>query len=146
MQHENIHISTDVIINAPRQIVWQVLSDLEKWPEWTSLMLSAKGTFKKGSQLILEFVSPDGGSIVFERSMFLFEEGKVFGWTGDAFAGLKDFHVFELEDAGNGRTRLIQSDGLHGADIPGVEEIEKQMLEGYKVFNQELKQLVESGI
>lgn len=144
MQHENIHISTEIIIDAPKEKVWKVLSELEKWPEWTSLMVSAKGEFKKDSRLTLEFANPEGGSVVFERTLFLFKPENAFGWTGNAFGGLKDFHVFELEAVEDGKTKLIQSDGLHGADVPGVEQMEQQMLEGYKVFNYELKNFVET--
>ena len=144
MNHENIHISTEIIIDAPKEKVWKILSDLENWANWTSLMVSAEGEFKKDGNLTLEFVNPEGGSVSFERTMFLFDAENAFGWTGEAFAGLKDFHVFELELFENGSTKFIQSDGLHGADVPGLAEIEQQMLEGYKLFNRELKDYVEN--
>ncbi len=145
MKHENIHISTDIIIDAPKENVWKVLADLKNWPTWTSLIISARGEFKKDSKLTLEFVNPAGGSILFERTMFLFEPCEAFGWTGDAFSGLKDFHVYELEATEDGKTKFIQSDGLHGADVPGITEMEQQMLVGYKIFNEELKKYIETN-
>lgn len=144
MQHENIHISTDIIINAPVEKVWEVISDLENWNKWTILVLSAQGVIAKDASIIIEFANPEGGGITFQRTIFHFEKGKAFGWTGDAFAGLKDFHVYELEALADGTTKFIQSDGLHGADVPGIETIEQQMMEGYKIFNQQLKDFVES--
>lgn len=144
MRHQNIHISTEIIIKASKDKIWSVLSDLEKWPEWTSQIVSARGEFKKAGALTLEFVDPECGSVVFDRSMFLFEDGNAFGWTGDAFAGLKDFHTFELKTLEGGGTLFVQSDGLHGADVPGVFEMEQQMLQGYKMFNLELKTFIEA--
>ncbi len=146
MQHKNIHITTDIIINAPVKKVWKVLANLEKWPLWTTLILRAKGEIKKDNTLALEFISPKGGSIVFERTIFLFEEGKSFGWTGTASPGLSDFHVFELEALSNSETLFTQSDGLHGADVPEARAMEKQMLIGYQWFNQELKMFVEANL
>lgn len=144
MQHENIHISTDIIINAPIEKVWEVISDLENWNKWTTLVLSAQGAILKDAAITIEFANPEGGGMTFQRTVFHFENGKTFGWTGDAFAGLKDFHIYELEVLEDGTTKFIQSDGLHGAEVPGVEVIEQQMLEGYKVFNQQLKGYIES--
>lgn len=143
MTHENIHISADIIINASRKTVWKVLSKLEEWPEWTTQIAAVKGDFKKDGQLTLMFGSHKGNNFVFERTLFLFDEGNAFGWTGNAFNGLKDFHVFELQALRNNRTRLVQSDGLHGADIPGIHSMEEQMLKNYKIFNSELKQHIE---
>ena len=145
MQDDRIHISTDIVINAKKEDVWLVLSDLAKWPSWNSLIVSFAGNFSKNASLTLEFADPDNGAISFNRTMFLFEEGKSFGWTGEAFAGLKDHHIFTIEELPDRRTRFTQADGLYGAEVPGVDEIEQQMLAGYKLFNQELKTFVESN-
>lgn len=146
MQHENIHISTDIIINAPKEKVWKALADVSNWNQWTSLVLSAQGNVGKDENISITFVNPEGGGLTFERTIFHFEEGNAFGWTGEAFAGLKDFHVYELETLADGDTRFIQSDGLHGAEVSGIEAIEQQILAGYQIFNQELKTYVENKL
>ncbi|MCI1646843.1 MAG: hypothetical protein LKI39_11995 [Bacteroides sp.] len=143
MTHKNIHISTDIIINAPRKRIWKVLSKLEGWPEWTTQITAVKGDFKKDGQLTLMSGSHKGDNFIFERTLFLFDEWNYFGWTGNAFEGLKDFHIFELQTLKSNKTRFIQSDGLHGAKIPGIQSMEEQMLKNYKIFNNELKQHIE---
>lgn len=144
MPHENIHFSTDIIINAPIEKVWEVIADLEQWSKWTFLVLSAQGEITQDAAITVEFAKPEGGGMTFQRTIFHFENGKSFGWTGNAFAGLKDYHIYELEELANGITKFTQSDGLHGAEVAGIEVMEQQMLEGYKLFNQHLKDFVES--
>ncbi len=144
MKHENIHITTDIVINASKEDVWSTLMNISEWNQWTSLVISAEGEIIKGGTVKVEFLNPEGGGLTFERNIFHYEEGTAFGWTGDAFAGLKDFHVYELEGLPDGTTKFTQSDGLHGADVPGIETIEQQMLLGYQLFNQELKTYIEN--
>ncbi|GET33939.1 hypothetical protein PbJCM13498_28020 [Prolixibacter bellariivorans] len=143
MRHENIHITTDIDINASKETVWKALTDIKSWQDWASLVHSCRGNVEKDGELTLRFINPQGGSYAFKRTVFLYDEGNAFGWTGDAFAGMKDFHVFELESIDNQRTRFIQSDGLHGADVPGIKQLEQAMLKGYEIFNQELKNFIE---
>jgi hypothetical protein len=145
MQHENIHILTYIIIYAPIEKVWEVISDLENWNKWTKLVLSAQGTISQDAPITIEFANPEGGGMTFQRTIFHFDNGKAFGWTGDAFAGLKDYHIYELVELPDRTTKFIQSDGLHGAEVSGVEVLEQQILEGYKIFNQQLKNFVESN-
>ena len=40
-------------IAAPAPVVWQVVSDLERWAEWNPLYVKAEGALKIGAQLTL---------------------------------------------------------------------------------------------
>lgn len=42
-----------VIINAQPQVVWSVLTDLEKYPEWNPFFVEAKGPLRRGEKRIL---------------------------------------------------------------------------------------------
>jgi hypothetical protein len=40
-------------VAAPAPVVWQVVSDLERWPDWNPLYLKAEGALRIGTQLTL---------------------------------------------------------------------------------------------
>ncbi len=53
-----IHIERTISINAPPERVWAVMSDVERWPEWTESMKSVErldsGEFGVGSKAKLK--------------------------------------------------------------------------------------------
>jgi uncharacterized protein YndB with AHSA1/START domain len=49
---------TAIDIDAPPELVWRVLMDVERWPQWTPTVTSAKrlepGMFRTGSNVVLK--------------------------------------------------------------------------------------------
>lgn len=41
-------------INAPDEVVWEILSDVERWPEWNPMYASARGVIRIGDRWTLE--------------------------------------------------------------------------------------------
>jgi len=82
----------------------------------------------------------------FEHEIIAYEEGKKFGWSGNALLGLKDHHIYSVEPLPNGRTLFKQEDGLNGGGITGfLGKIAELGIESsFKKFNEELKARVES--
>jgi hypothetical protein len=44
----------------------------------------------------------------------VYEEGRAFGWSGDAMLGRQDHHIFRIEELPDGRALCKQEDGLNG--------------------------------
>ena len=44
-------IQTEIIINAPKEKVWKVLTDFENYPYWNTFIVSIEGELKEGSRL-----------------------------------------------------------------------------------------------
>ncbi len=82
-----------------------------------------------------------------DKTIFKFEEGVTFGWTGTAMLGMKDHHSYSLHELPNGHTKLIQADSMRdGASFLLGGIMEKSGLQSYRKFNQELKERVESMV
>lgn len=58
----SIHsISTEpVTINAPTQVVWDILTDFEKYPEWNPFSVKAESTLKVGKPVVLYIAQKNG--------------------------------------------------------------------------------------
>lgn len=57
MNDAMLDFQTTVDIDAPPHVVWEVMSDVERWPEWTASVRSIRrldsGPFRVGSQALI---------------------------------------------------------------------------------------------
>ncbi|WP_439027024.1 SRPBCC family protein [Haloarchaeobius sp. DT45] len=106
---------TTIDIDAPAATVWQVLTDFERYPEWNRHSL-VSGTLAEGERLRVA-PGPDAGRMpTFTPTVVEVDEGREFAWVGHLFVrGLFDGeHRFRVEDIGDGRSRLTQSESFSG--------------------------------
>lgn len=140
-------IHTEIEINAPREEVWQVLTDFEKMHEWSSSFQNLEGEFKQDGKATAFFKGPLGKTIKAEHSIIEFEEGVSFGWSDPMAMGVRDYHIFRLEDLPDGKTKFIQSDHFTQGHSWFMQLMMNNSMEKmYAKFNQELKDRVESMI
>lgn len=138
-------VNASILIDAPIDKVWQVLTDFENLQSWSSSFVGLIGDFSKNGNIEVRFKSPVGSGVQkMKKQIFRFEEGKTFGWTGVFLLGMKDYHLYSLEAVSPTQTKFTQTDSVSGGAtflLKGI--LEKQMQKGYEVFNQELKNQVE---
>lgn len=97
------------IIKAPLQEVWDILSDIEKWPEWNPDIKSASiGPFKVGS----EFKWTLNGSTI-KSTLQVIKEPELMAWTGTTM-GTKTIHVWKLEETEPNQTIVSAEESLEG--------------------------------
>jgi uncharacterized membrane protein len=102
-----------VSIDAPPDKVFAVLCDVERWPEWTSTMLSVKrldgGPFRVGSTA--EVRQPKLRPAVWEVTDM--EPGRNFNWTARSpGVRMQAEHRVEPDGAGCRVTLTLQLSGL----------------------------------
>jgi uncharacterized membrane protein len=116
-----VNYETTVEIEAPAETVWNVLVDVERWPEWTASMheitwLDAT-TMEVGSRARIE--QPGIPSLVWEVSEA--EPGSSFTWQSSS-PGISTIATHELKPIGPSRVEVtigITQSGLL-APIVGV--------------------------
>ena len=138
-------VFTEIEINASREQVWSVLTDFEKMPQWSSSFQGIEGEFKEGGKAASYFKAPIGKkNMKFEHTIIEFKEGVSFGWSDPLTMGMKDHHLYKLEELPNGNTRFIQTDGVEGGATHFLGKlVVNNMKSMYLKFNQELKEQVE---
>jgi len=101
-----------VEIDAPIEVVWAVLSDVERWPRWTESMSSVElvtpGPLREGS--VAHVKQPKLPMATFTVDGY--EEGRSFSWTAAA-AGVRSTgdHRIEATPTGTRATVVLEQSG-----------------------------------
>ena len=146
MKKDEKRVFTEIEINATREQVWSILTDFDKMPEWSSSFQGMEGEFKAGGKASSYFKAPLGKKdMKFDHTIIEFKEGFSFGWSDPIMLGMKDHHIYKLEELPNGNTRFIQTDSVEGGLTFLMGKLMlNEMNKTYQKFNQELKERVES--
>jgi uncharacterized protein YndB with AHSA1/START domain len=102
-------VEKSVEIAAPPDAVWEVLVDVDAWPEWNPDVKSASldGAFANGSRFTWKS-GPSTITSTIERA----DRPEVAGWTGTTL-GARAIHVWRLEPT-DGGTRVSTRESMSG--------------------------------
>jgi len=141
-------IETEITIAATPERVWSVLTDLAKYADWNPFIRQASGEVRAGSRMQLSIHPPGGRAMTFRPTVREASPGRELRWLGHlGIPGLFDGeHVFTLEAAGVGGTRLRQSEEFRGALVHVLpRSVFERTRRGFEAMNQALKAVVESA-
>ncbi len=136
------HISTQILIRATPQRVWNVLTDFEAYPQWNPFIRSVRGPVAPGKVIRVELQQPGSGIMTMKPEVLVFEEPRAFRWIGHLlFRGLFDGeHRFDIRDNGDGSSTFIQSERFAGILVPLFNRmLDTKTLEGFSLMNEALK-------
>ena len=140
-------IETDIVISAPTQSVWNVLTDISKYAEWNPFIPYAQGDLNLGSKISI-LIHPLGiKNQKYKVKITDLNRPRVFSWRGHFLVpGLIDGnHTFELASLSERETKLIHREVFTGALVPFVWKsfIIPRLKPGFGALNESLKQYVE---
>lgn len=109
-------IRTEIIINAPKEKVWNILADFPNYPEWNPFLVNIQGKLAE-SEILKNTMANGSKTFVFKPRVLTVVPGRYFDWRGSLFIrGLFDgHHYFEIEEIGPGQVKLN-----HGEDFSGI--------------------------
>lgn len=136
----------EILIDAPAEKVWEVVTDFEKYPEWSSTYQNLKGEKKNGNTVTLT-TKINGENQDFPM-LLRWVDGQRFGWSGGSHS--YDNHMFMVIPQGD-KTLFIQTDDVTNTDKSKTDLTNKQTLafikgvaeNNFANFNKELKKRVE---
>ena len=137
---------TDIIINAPVEKVWKVLSNWDSLSSWSSSLKRIQEDAKNKGNILVSYLVD--GNTYDTPHVLIYEEGEEFGWSDPmegGFEGLTDNHRFRVEKISDNKTRFIQSDDFKGPGNKNLsaEDVANMTVKFFPLFNRELKQEVE---
>jgi hypothetical protein len=138
-------IRTEIVINANKEKVWDILTNFENYPQWNPFIKEIKGTLEVGNRLQNTMLN-EGKKFTFKPKVLKVIPYQYFDWIGHLFIkGLFDgHHYFELEETGPGQVKL--SHGEHFSGIlsgPLLKKIGESTRNNFVKMNQAIKELAE---
>ena len=108
-QNAPLHAQKEIVILAPIERVWEVLTDIERWPEWQPDVATASldDPLRAGTGFRWKAKGLAIASTIQE-----FDPPRRIGWTGRS-TGMGAIHRWTLEPAQNG-TRVTTQESLSG--------------------------------
>ena len=110
-------IETDIVIQAPAEKVWQVLTTFKTHSEWNPFIQTISGGKKAGKRIKVTINRPNGKAMTFYPVVLRYEPNREFRWKGKlGMNGIFDGeHYFILEEKDANRTKFI-----HGEKFSGI--------------------------
>lgn len=144
MRHQ---IETEITIEAPPEIVWQVLIDLDRHAEWNPFIVESSGRPVVGERLTNRLRQPGRRAVTFRPEVTEVSEGRVFEWLGHpGVPGIFDGrHRFELHPQPDGTTHLVHSEFFSGILVrPMKRSLDTATVAGFEAMNRALKERAEA--
>ena len=114
-------ITEKIEISAPVEQVWNIISDIDNWADWSPIINKASGEASLGATLSITMIGKEEGKDgpKYNPVITVFNEPNSFRWRAKMMAGFlftNDKHL-ELESTSSG-TRLIHKELFSGALVP----------------------------
>ena len=130
-------ITTHLTIPAPVHDVWNVLTDLDAYPDWNPFIRSAGGNVNVGERLHLTIQLPGGRPSALDPWVTAMEPGRYIECLGRlTVPGILDArHSFTTTALVGGRTLLQQSGTFTGVLLPLTGTLLPRTEAGFTVMN-----------
>ena len=135
-------IKTSININASREIIWKILTDFEKYPEWNPFITSLTGNVIVGNRIKIKLQN-----MVFKPKVLIFNKNSELKWLGHfGFKGLFDGeHKFYLSDNDDGSIHFEHSEKFSGILVPLFwKKLNSETRKGFEQMNEKLKEMAEN--
>lgn len=96
-RHAPVSARGEVVIDASRDTIWSLLSDIERWPAWSRDIASATlhGPLAPGSAFTWK-----AGPGAIRSTLIAIESGELMAWTGSTM-GIRAVHVWRIAAIGD---------------------------------------------
>ena len=143
-----MELNSEIEINASPEIVWKLLTDTSRFPEWNPFLRRLSGELKVGQKLVV-FMQPSGANgMEFKPVVMKVEPNRELRWLGHLILpGLFDGeHIFQIEALDDKRVRFHQREIFSGILVPLLKKsLDADTRRGFNEMNQKLKELAESN-
>jgi hypothetical protein len=128
-------------IQAPDEVVWEILSDISGWGDWTGIYPAAQGEIRIGNRWVLELALPGESSRTINPVILDWAPYDHIHWRHDMLRGwARTVRYLEIEKMGEENVIFSNGeifDGLLGPTI--ARRMRRKLLDGFEAMNDVLK-------
>ncbi|MBX0323421.1 SRPBCC domain-containing protein [Halomicroarcula sp. F13] len=127
-------VSASIDVPAPPSVVWTVLTDVDAYPKWNTL-LAVDGEFTVGESVSARLSVPGLPTVSFSPEITAVDPPRELRWRSRLF-GYDAEHSFLLEPSGGGGTRFVQHETIDGPFAGHiVDRLGRRMRRGFEQMN-----------
>ena len=133
---------TSIEIDAPPNVVWEILTEFERFDLWNPFIRSIDGKAAAGQKLEIKVKPPGGKLMTFRPVVLVADPGLELRWLGRVlFSGIFDGeHRFQIEPLSDRRVRFVHSERFSGLLVPFFwRSLDTQTRQGFEEMNDALK-------
>jgi hypothetical protein len=134
-------LRTEIEIQASPEKVWQILTDLDKWPEWNPFIHHAVGKAQKGEAVDITFRSASK-EMTLHCTVINAEPNRELCWKYHVILpGLfRGEHSFVIEPMGPNHLRFVDRETFSGLLVPlQAKDIDTNSRRGFEEMDKALK-------
>lgn len=141
-----MELRTEIEIAAPPKVVWQVLTDFQRYPEWNPFIVSLEGPLKVGSELRVVLSPPESREYHILPQLLTCNPEQELRWAGKWGARFlfRGEHFFRLVPLDGDRTRFVHGEDFNGILVRWLTRQLTYVARGFVFMNQALKRRAES--
>lgn len=138
-------IETTIDIDASKTLVWNTLTDFDRFPKWSAFILAIEGDVVQGNTVAVR-LNDGGGEMNMKPRIIAREDPNRLVWRGKMgaswlFSGEHRFVLTEVED---GKTRVMHSEKFTGILVPLLWKIlDRRTRPAFVAFNEALRRRCE---
>jgi len=138
-------IKTEIVINAPADKVWNILTNLSGYSDWNPFIVESHGAIQTKSR-IRNVMKNGDKTITFKPVIQRVEPPFYFDWVGRLFVpGIFDgHHYFQIEPITDNQVKLIHGEHFSGILAgPILKKIGSETAQNFIRMNQALREEAE---
>jgi hypothetical protein len=140
-------LRTEIEIQATPDKVWQVLTSLDKYPEWNPFIHHAIGKAEVGKTVDIDF-QPDSKGLKLHCTVVKVEPNRELCWKYHFILPIliRGEHSFIIEPLENNRIRFIDREIFFGLLVPlQAKDIDTNSKQGFEAMDKALKARAEQN-
>lgn len=116
LMQKDREIRTEIVIAAPPEAVWRVLTATAEYPSWNPFLVSLKGTLAHDEKLEVTVRPPGGSEMSFLARVLVATPNQELAWRGGVVVPgiFQGEHRFRLQPTAGGHTRFLHSQKFTG--------------------------------
>lgn len=136
-------ITTQITIQAPASVVWNILMNFQSYPAWNPFIKEISGEAIVGTSLKVRIQPMNSKGMTFKPKVLICNPNVHFQWKGQLFIpGIFDGkHEFKIQENKDGSSTLFHNEQFSGI-LSGIYNTTNAQL-GFEAMNDALKSRAE---